>query len=281
MLAVLLNLSTQLHTLRTPLVPPTVCCWCCRCTPGGWRAWGPPAGPAPWVRGVQQHWHKTHQYLQLYMDGAKRTLVCASSTLFPLACNRATFTHTAAPLLARRYETHPASVRTHGLVSRVPGGNRHSRLSIAAKYLSKAASGIATIATDLPLSCLAPPYLASPHPACYSCMLATVSGLFCLHPAPHPLLTQRHNPSGTARSAPHVHTPAVRRLQAPARPRLSPPLAPHTPTLPGITHLHGTHGSILPSPPHRPKLSGPMHTGSLSHRHGARTAPAIPPPSPS
>ncbi len=76
---------------------------------------------------------------------------------------------------------------SHGLVLRVPGGNRHSRLSIAAKYLSKAASAIATIATDLPPSCPASPYLASPHPVRFSYMHETVSGHFCLHPAPHPL----------------------------------------------------------------------------------------------
>ncbi len=50
---------------------------------------------------------------------------------------------------------------------------------------------------DLPLSCLA-----SPHPVCYFCVPATVSGSFCLHPAPHPLHTHAfHAPTDTSISS--------------------------------------------------------------------------------
>lgn len=56
-----------------------------------------------------------------------------------------------------------------------------------------------------PLSCLASPYLASPHPVRCSYMLATVAGLFCLHPEPHPLHRQRQQQRLTCTSPTTVH----------------------------------------------------------------------------
>ncbi len=52
--------------------------------------------------------------------------------------------------------------------------------------------------------------LASPHPVSFSCMPATVSGSFRLHPAPHPLPTHRYTTQHAARQQHGRNTRAVR-----------------------------------------------------------------------
>ncbi len=145
---------------------------------------------------------------------------------------------------------------THGLVLRVPGGNRHSRLSIAAKYLRISETAIATTATDLPLSRLTLPRLTlSAIPVCLQLYQA-----FCLHPAPHPLHTspclRAHQPSCT----PPPSQPPAPALRPPARPLPCPHPLPGCPTNLFRISLWYPHINFHSRPPPPPT---PCHHTSL------------------
>ncbi len=130
-----------------------------------------------------------------------------------------------------------------------------------------------------------PPYLASPHPVCYSCMPATVSGLFCLHPAPHPLHTQRGATLGagsaladvwTCESTCPLHFPApvslrvlsaTRTLLPPCLHQCQPALCHCRAPLPSAAHstVAGARPSTAPgtrwAPRSRPSRTAPCPSG--------------------